>query len=177
MLRNRSSALIALIALTALVAFAMRTAAASQGPDRPLTVATDNVHHGLGSDGGLELARVADVIAAAEAEVVGWHEVGRRWSAAPTVHTRPKGSECCSGCTSSTVPSRIPTPTSGGAPRRQVRTAIVSRYPRLLWSKTPLPKLGGAQQGLLEALVNVRGVRVRALGSNLQHDSSAECAA
>jgi endonuclease/exonuclease/phosphatase family metal-dependent hydrolase len=62
-----------------------------------------------------------------------------------------------------------------GAPRRQYGTAILSRFPILDWRNTLLPRpAGGEQRGLLEAVLQIRGVRVRVANTHLQHNSALE---
>lgn len=66
-------------------------------------------------------------------------------------------------------------PLSAGAPRRQYGTAILSDFPIRASRNTHLPRPeGGEQRGLLEAVVNVRGVRVRVADTHLQHTSAVE---
>lgn len=66
-------------------------------------------------------------------------------------------------------------PLTPGAPRRQYGTAILSRYPILDSRNTLLPRPeGGEQRGLLEALITVRGSRVRIFNTHLQHTSQVE---
>src|SRR5919106_6906445 len=66
-------------------------------------------------------------------------------------------------------------PLEPGQPRRQYGTAVLSRFPILSSHNTLLPRpRGGEQRGLLETVLNVRGVRVRFANTHLQHDSAEE---
>lgn len=65
-------------------------------------------------------------------------------------------------------------PPASGQPRRQYGTAIPSRYPILASRNTLLPKGEPTeeQRGLLEATIDVHGVKVRAMTTHLQHDDA-----
>src|SRR5919106_1419322 len=66
-------------------------------------------------------------------------------------------------------------PLEPGQPRRQYGTAVLSRFPILSSHNTLLPRpRGGEQRGLLETVLNVRGVRVRFANTHLQHNSAEE---
>lgn len=66
-------------------------------------------------------------------------------------------------------------PLEPGQPRRQYGTAILSDFPILEWRNTLLPRTGNKEQrGLLEALINVRGVPLRVYNTHVQHNSQAE---
>ena len=66
-------------------------------------------------------------------------------------------------------------PPAPDRPRRQYGTAILSSHP-ILWSRnTHLPRPeGGEQRGLLEAGIDVDGVRIRVANTHLQHTSAVE---
>lgn len=146
--------------------------AQGRGSREFLTVMTYNIHHAQGADGRLDLDRIADVIRREHAQVVGLQEVDRHWS---------ERSEFVDQASYLARDLRMRVvyganldqdPPSPGAPRRQYGTAILSRYPILDSENTPLPKLGTSEQrGLLEALINVRGVRYRFYNTHLQHNS------
>lgn len=66
-------------------------------------------------------------------------------------------------------------PLDPGQPRRQYGTAILSDFPILESGNTLLPKIGrNEQRGLLQALLNVRGVPLRVFNTHLQHNSQPE---
>ncbi len=59
-------------------------------------------------------------------------------------------------------------PATPGGPRRQYGTAILSKYPILESRNTLLPRPGnGEQRGLLEAVVDVDGLRVRIANTHM----------
>lgn len=175
MLQHRLSLL--LVIAVGWASFAMPAAAAPRAPDRPLSVATYNIHHGVGVDGVLDLRRIAEEIATSGAEIVGLQEVDRHWSGRSDWADQAEQLAELLGMHVVYGANLDRDPPSEGAPRRQYGTAILSRYPILEWSNTALPNLGGEQRGLLEALVEVRGVRVRVLNTHLQHNSAEERAA
>lgn len=168
---------LAMLVLAVLAAMASPGAAAPNAPDRPLTVATFNIHHGADPDENLSLSRIADVINDMSADIIGLQEVDRHWSGRSDWADQP--AELADLLDMHVVygANLDRDPPAPGEPRRQYGTAILSRYPILDWSNTPLPNLGGEQRGLLEALINVDGVPVRVLNTHLQHNSAAERAA
>jgi endonuclease/exonuclease/phosphatase family metal-dependent hydrolase len=145
------------------------------GAPGALRVATFNIHHGVGMDGLLDLERVAAVIDAVDADVVGLQEVDRHlgkrsafvdqavWLADRLELDFVYGAN---------IDAEPRTP---GAPRRQYGTAILSRHPIREWRNTLLPRPeGGEQRGLLEAVIDLDGVRVRAFNTQLQNRSQLE---
>lgn len=167
------------------VAVAAVQPGSAQAPDRPLTVATYNIKHGAGNetcttppaepgqprnpDCSLDLARIAAVIASFGADVVGLQEVDRFWSRSGTVDQPLELAELlgwhhCYGANLDHQPDRhSPVP-------HQYGTAILSRFPILECTNIPLPKANppaGEQRGLLEALINVRGVPLRFYNTHL----------
>jgi endonuclease/exonuclease/phosphatase family metal-dependent hydrolase len=141
---------------------------------RPLTVLSFNIHHAAGPDGVFDLDRLAGEIRRTRADVVGLQEVDRhfgersKWTDEPAELARRLGMHVVYGANLDLEP---PAP---GQPRRQYGTAILSRYPIISWRNTLLPKARPAeeQRGLLEAVVNVRGLKVRAMTTHFQHDNA-----
>ena len=144
-------------------------------PDRTVTVATFNIHSGVGADGVLDLERLARVLEETGAEVVALQEVDRcrrqdsghvdqaAWFA------ERLGMEMAFGANLDLDPPAI------GQPRRQYGTALLSRHPIVSHGNTPLPRFPrGEQRGLLEAVVDIAGHRVRVLVTHLQHDNAQE---
>ena len=145
------------------------------GAGRPLRAASFNIHHGVGVDGLLDLERIATVIQDTHPDVIGLQEVDRHWSERSDFVDQALW-----------LADRLDLhvvfganldldPLTPGAPRRQYGTAILSRYRIREWRNTLLPRPdGGEQRGLLEAVIKVRGVRVRAFNTHLQHNSQPE---
>jgi len=161
------------LAVLASATFALATPAAAT-PPRTLTVLSFNIHHAAGEDGVFDLDRLADEIRRTHADVIGLQEVDRHygerseWTDEPAELASRLGMHVVYGANLDLEPP------AAGQPRRQYGTAILSRYPILEWRNTLLPKGKPAeeQRGLLEAVVNVRGVKVRAMTTHLQHDSA-----
>jgi endonuclease/exonuclease/phosphatase family metal-dependent hydrolase len=165
--------LLLVLAVLASATLAIVTPAAAT-PARTLTVLSFNIHHGAGEDGVFDLDRVADEIRRTRAEVIGLQEVDRHygersaWTDQPAELAERLGMHVVYGANLDLEPP------AAGQPRRQYGTAILSRYPILDWQNTFLPKGIPAeeQRGLLEAVVNVRGVHVRVMNTHLQHNSA-----
>ena len=139
---------------------------------------TFNLHHGVGTDGRLDLERSAALVEAGAADVVALQEVDRHLGPRsgpadqPALLAARLGEDGAYGV-NVTWPPRTP-----GAPPREYGTALLSRTPIVWWRNVALPMpLGGEARGLLEALVDLDGTVVRVLGTHLQHDSDAGRAA
>jgi endonuclease/exonuclease/phosphatase family metal-dependent hydrolase len=138
-------------------------------------VASFNIHHGVGTDGRLDLERTATTLAATGAELVGLAEVDRHFGERSGFVDQAAwlgellGLQPAFGATIDRPP---PAP---GLPRRQYGNALLSAHPVLAWRNVLLPHPnGGEQRGLLDALVDVDGTPVRMFTTHLQHDSDAE---
>jgi endonuclease/exonuclease/phosphatase family metal-dependent hydrolase len=161
-----------------LVVFAILGTVGPVGPaaaqDRPLVVLSFNIHHAAGLDGVVDLDRLAAEIRRTGADVVGLQEVDRHygersgWADQPAELASRLGMHVVYGANVDLEPP------AAGAPRRQYGTAILSRHPIVEWHNTLLPKGDPAeeQRGLLAAVLDVRGVRVRAVTTHLQHDDA-----
>ena len=165
-----------LVALVGLLMLMPTAAAASPAvPDRPLKVLTYNIHHGAGTDGVLDLERIAQVIEKSGADVVGLQEVDKHWSArsnwvdqsawfAQRVHMHV-----------AYAANLDLAPVNPGEPRRQYGTAVLSRYPIKDFHNTFLPMYPGQEQrGLAEATIKVRGKTLRFANTHLTHNNNAE---
>jgi endonuclease/exonuclease/phosphatase family metal-dependent hydrolase len=128
-----------------------------------LTVVSYNIHLGRGVDGVLDLARIAAVIRAQNADLVALQEVGRHWSAASDFRDQPSElgrlleMEFVYGANLDRDP---PEP---GAPRRQYGTAILTRWPVLDSENILLPRAStdNEQRGVLVLDIDVDGAPVR----------------
>jgi endonuclease/exonuclease/phosphatase family metal-dependent hydrolase len=165
--------------LLLLVVFAVLGTVGLVGPAaaeaRPLVVLSFNIHHAGGLDGVVDLDRLAAEIRRTHADVVGLQEVDRHygersgWADQPAELASRLGMHVVYGANLDLEPP------AAGQPRRQYGTAILSRHPIVEWRNTLLPKGTPAeeQRGLLEAVVDVHGLKVRAMTTHLQHDSAA----
>jgi endonuclease/exonuclease/phosphatase family metal-dependent hydrolase len=173
-MRTPTSILLAAAALLAATA-APAAAAAPHAPDRELSAATYNIHHGAGIDGRLDLERVAGEIERGGADVVGLQEVDRHWSSRSELVDQAGWLGERLGMHVAYAANLDLDPLEPGQPRRQYGTAVLSRFAILSSRNTLLPRpLGGEQRGLLETVLNVRGVRVRFADTHLQHNSAVE---
>jgi endonuclease/exonuclease/phosphatase family metal-dependent hydrolase len=181
-MRSRFGSLLLLVTLLT-TAIAASTAAAPASPaaaralasERHLRVATFNIHHGVGLDGVLDLARIAATVERTGAEVVGLQEVDRHWSARSNFVDQATWLAQLLNMHLAFGANLDLDPPAPGAPRRQFGTAILSTYRIRATTNTLLPRpLGGEQRGLLEARIKVRGIPVRVFNTHLQHDSQVE---
>jgi endonuclease/exonuclease/phosphatase family metal-dependent hydrolase len=146
--------------------------AALADDERDVTVITYNIHHGVGADDVLDTDRIARLIRTEDAEIIGLQEVDRHFDARSDFQDQAR-----------LLARRLHMhyvyganldfePLESGQPRRQYGTAILSRFPIVDHENTLLPGFAGSEQrGLLEALIKVRGTRVRVYNTHLQHNS------
>jgi endonuclease/exonuclease/phosphatase family metal-dependent hydrolase len=140
-----------------------------------LTLLTYNIHSGVGTDGVLDLDRVADVIAGTGAEVVALQEVDRHRRAESRFADQPGQLARRLGMHLSYAVCLDDEPPHPGAPRPQYGTALLSTRPFGDPVTTLLPCLPGSEQrGLLDATVDVDGTALRLLGTHLQWDREEE---
>ena len=140
-----------------------------------LTLLSYNIHSGVGLDGVLDLRRVADVIAATDADLVGLQEVDRHRRAQSRFEDQPGLLAQLLGWHLAYAANLDAEPAHPGAPRAQYGTALLSRLPLESVTNTLLPCFPDSEQrGLLEATVLVDGTALRVLGTHLQWDSESE---
>jgi endonuclease/exonuclease/phosphatase family metal-dependent hydrolase len=118
-----------------------------------------NIHHGQGTDGVLDLERIARVIRASGADVAGLQEVDRNFG------ERSNWADQAAGLAEllnwhvvygANIDLDPPAP---GRPRRQFGNAVLSRYPIARWENTRLFRSPGEEQrGLLHVEVDVPGL-------------------
>jgi glycerophosphoryl diester phosphodiesterase len=140
-----------------------------------VSVASYNIHHAAGTDDVLDLERIATEIERGGADIVGLQEVDRHWSERSQFVDQAQwladrlGMEVVYGANLDLEPP------AAGQPRRQYGTAILSAHPIVYSRNTHLPRPeNGEQRGLLEAGIDVEGVRVRVANTHLQHTSAVE---
>ena len=140
-----------------------------------LSVSTYNIAHAAGIDGRLDLERIAAEIERGGAEIVGLQEVDRHWSERSEFADQAQWLADRLGMQAVYGANLDLDPPAPDLPRRQYGTAILSAHP-ILWSRnTHLPRPeNGEQRGLLEAGIDVDGVRIRVANTHLQHTSAVE---
>lgn len=125
---------------------------------RVVDVMTFNIHHAQGTDGVLDLQRIADVIEASGADVVGLQEVDRHYSARSGWVDQPAALAQLLGWHSAYGANLDSPPPAGQTERSQYGTAVLSRYPIVASENTHLHNADGKEQrGLLHAAIDVRG--------------------
>jgi endonuclease/exonuclease/phosphatase family metal-dependent hydrolase len=161
--------------LALIAALALAGPAAAHPPDRALRVMTFNIHHGANGADQLDLERVARVIEDSGVDVAALQEVDRHWSERSALADQTALLSQRLRMHGVFAANLDLDPPAAGQPRRQYGTAVLSRYPIRWWRNTLLPRPeGGEQRGLLEAVIKVRGARVRIAGTHLQHNSAVE---
>jgi endonuclease/exonuclease/phosphatase family metal-dependent hydrolase len=171
------AAVLLLVALVATVVAGTGTAAGVPGgpPPRPLSVATFNIHHGVGLDNVLDLERIAATVESTGAEVVGLQEVDVHFGERSNFVDQATWLADRLGMYVVFGANLDLDPLTPGAPRRQYGTAVMSEHRISEWTNTLLPRPeGGEQRGLLEARIRVRGLPVRVFNTHLQHNSQVE---
>lgn len=121
-----------------------------QGTEQPIRVMSYNIHRWAGQDGRLDVARLAHVIRSAGADVVGLNEVlhpvtGIRNTREPLVELADRLGMFHVFGTSGWIDRRCP------GWHGPVGNAILSRYPLLDATNTPLPRLRSTKQRSLLA--------------------------
>lgn len=149
--------------------------------ENTLRVVSYNIHHGVGNDGcaeapaptegadcGLNLQRIAEVVARHRPDVVALQEVDRHWlrsagSDQPAVFAHLLGMHACYGA-NLMLPAEMP-----GSRQREYGNLILSRFPITGCRNLPLPKASAdaEQRGLLLARVQVAGIFVQIANTHL----------
>jgi endonuclease/exonuclease/phosphatase family metal-dependent hydrolase len=144
-------------------------------PGRPLNVLTYNIHHGAGTDGVVDLERIAQVIEKSDADVIGLQEVDRHWSERSGWVDQATWFAKRLKLHVAYAANLDLDPLNPGEPRRQYGTAVLSRYPIRDFQNTYLPKYPGQEQrGLAVATIKVRGETLRFANTHLTHNNNAE---
>ena len=161
----RRSGIIAALAL--LLAVAPLTAQANASATTVKTL-TFNIHHGAGTDGKLDLERVAQTIEASGAGVVGLQEVDKYFDARSNWVDQPAWLAARLKMNYVFAANLDWDPAEPGKPRRQYGTLVLSKYPIVDSRNTLLPLHAGSEQrGLLETLIDVDGTPLRFADTHL----------
>jgi endonuclease/exonuclease/phosphatase family metal-dependent hydrolase len=142
---------------------------------QPLRAASYNIRHGVGIDNVLDLGRTARIIDDIGPDVIGLQEVDRRFGPRSNFVDQATWLAERLGLHAVFGVNLDFDPLDPGAPRRQFGNATLSRHEIKEWRNTLLPRPeGGEQRGLLEAVLEVRGRRVRVFNTHLQRNSRVE---
>ncbi|PXY27265.1 endonuclease/exonuclease/phosphatase family protein [Prauserella muralis] len=142
---------------------------------RVVTVLSFNIHHAQGTDDVLDLGRVARVIRASRADVVGLQEVDRHYSGRSEWADQASELAGMLGYHVVFGANIDRDPPAEGRPRIQYGTAILSRHPITAWYNTHLFRSPNQEQrGLLHAEIDVRGVPVHVYNTHLAASSQTD---
>jgi endonuclease/exonuclease/phosphatase family metal-dependent hydrolase len=145
------------------------------GPDQPpipVRLVTFNTHHGVGDDRRHDLARLAKVLASADADVICLQEVDSHFGDRSedvdqaVLLSRALDMQLAWG-------PAIDEARPGRAPRRQYGNALLSRLPILVSDVHPLPG-GGEPRSALRTLVELDGGALWVTTTHLSTRSPAE---
>lgn len=154
--------LAALVALTLFgVALGCRAVREASAPET-FRVMTFNIHHGEGTDGRVDLERLAGVIQRERADVVALQEVDRGVR-------RTQGRDFpkeLANLTGMTCVFSNNFHFQGG----EYGNAVLTRFPVERWTNTHLPMVRpGEQRGVLQVVLNVRGRSLLLLATHLDY--------
>jgi endonuclease/exonuclease/phosphatase family metal-dependent hydrolase len=140
-----------------------------------VTVMTFNIHHGQGTDGVLDLARIARVIRAGGTDIAGLQEVDRHYGTRSDWADQAAELAALLNWQVAYGANIDRDPPAPGRPRVQYGNAVLSRYPIARWQNTHLPGSPGAEQrGLLHAEIDVPGVPLHVYVTHLDAFSEAD---
>ncbi|RBY82215.1 endonuclease/exonuclease/phosphatase family protein [Blastococcus sp. TF02A-26] len=146
------------------------------GPDQPpipVRLVTFNTHHGVGTDDRHDLARLATVLAAVDADLICLQEVDRRFGARSEdvdqalLLSRALDMQLAWG------PAIDEPRRDGGADRRQYGNALLSRLPVLVSDVHRLPGTGEPRSAL-QTMVELDGSSLWVTATHLTTNSAAE---
>lgn len=166
---------LSVLGLVVCAVLSLSAAPASARGAREVTVLSFNIHHAQGTDDVLDLARVARVVTASGADVVGLQEVDRHFSERSDWADQARRLGRLLGYHVVFGANIDDPPPAEGRPRSQYGTAILSRYPILDWDNTLLARSPGEEQrGLLHAELAVRGTRLHVYDTHLSASSQTD---
>ncbi|MDX3077472.1 endonuclease/exonuclease/phosphatase family protein [Streptomyces sp. MI02-7b] len=176
MLRRTLAALAVVTALTTVTTSGIAEASAAEGRGpRVLDVMTFNIHHAQGTDGVLDVRRIADVVRESGADVVGLQEVDNHYSGRSDWADQAADLAALLGYHVVFGANIDNAPPAGSDHRIQYGTAILSRYAITESDNTWLYKSPGQEQrGLLHAALDVRGRTVHFYCTHLAASSQTD---
>lgn len=143
-----------------------KTTGKQPGTTVTLRSMTYNIHYGVGTDGVLDLERIAQVIEANDVDVVGLQEVDRHfgdrsaWQDQATWLADRLGMHLAYG------PAVDQPPVVAGDPRRQTGNAVLSRFPIAAANNVMLPYTS-SPRAALDTTIDVNGTPVRFISTHL----------
>lgn len=147
--------------------------AVAEDADKTLTFATYNIHHGEGTDGKLDLERIAKLLQ--PVDIIALQEVDRHFGARSQYVDQARWLAERLGYHYVYAANLDFEAEEGRAERRQYGVALLSRFPIESNSNHLLPKLPGSEQrGLLETVVALPSGKLRVYVTHLSHNSQPE---
>jgi endonuclease/exonuclease/phosphatase family metal-dependent hydrolase len=151
--------------------------AADEAGDVDLRVVNYNIHTGIGTDGRLDLARTAAVLASQDADVIGLEEVDVHWAARSQWRDQASALAEALDMRVFFAPIYSLDPPEEGSPRREYGIAILTALPvvhtenhlitRLSTQSTePVP---APAPGFAEVVVEAGGARVHVYATHLDY--------
>ncbi|MBB3050331.1 endonuclease/exonuclease/phosphatase family metal-dependent hydrolase [Prauserella isguenensis] len=173
----------ATVLATTLFAVGLAGPAASAGPPSggpppvEITVASYNIHAGIGADGEFDIDRTANAIAETGADVVALQEVDRHWGDRSEYRSVIGELAHELGMHARFAPIYSFDPPQAGDPRREYGTAVLSRFPIADFTNHELTRLStqgpeaGPQPmpGFAEVVVRARGTLVHVYSTHLDY--------
>lgn len=131
-------------------------------PSEYITVITYNIHHGVGIDGVFDLDRIAELIRENDADIVALQEVDVESERVSGIHIM----KYLSDTLNMTWVFGQNLSFQGGS----YGNGILSKYPVSVWKNDHFPSFNdGEQRGLLQALIDVRGIEIVFWNTHLDH--------
>jgi endonuclease/exonuclease/phosphatase family metal-dependent hydrolase len=148
----------------------MRPAPGPDQPPIPVRLITFNIHHGVGDDGRHDLARLAQVLAAADADVICLQEVDRHFGDRSEnvdqglLLARALDMQLAWG-------PAMDEPRPDGRPRGEYGNALLSRLPILISDVHRLPG-GGEPRSALRTMIELDGGALWVTNTHLSRKSA-----
>ena len=145
---------------------------AAQRPAPSLRVMTYNIQAGGG-----DLASIAAVIRGADVDLAALQEVDVHWNTRSAFADQAEELARMTGLSVRFAPIYTLAANAKGAPAREYGVALLSRFPVVRFTNHQIPRLSTQLEmatplrmpGLLEAVVDVHGVRVRVFNTHLDY--------
>jgi endonuclease/exonuclease/phosphatase family metal-dependent hydrolase len=174
---------VGVLVIVLLFLFATPASAAPRAPAAPapapvsLRLSSYNIHSGIGTDGQLDLPRVADAIRETRADVVALQEVDVHWDTRSDFRDQAHDLACLLGMRMFFAPIYDLDPLTPGQPRRQYGIVILSRFPMLHTENHEITRLSTVEPnpvprlapGFAEAVLLVRGMRLPMYSTHLDY--------
>ncbi|WP_234969317.1 endonuclease/exonuclease/phosphatase family protein [Bacillus massilinigeriensis] len=140
----------------------------AKGQSTDVEVMSYNIHHAVGTDGLLDVGRIAKIIEESGADVIGLQEVDKHWSSRSHFKDQARLLAMRLGMFYVYGSNLNLEPANPSDPRREYGTAILSEYPIIQSENYALPKVGNTEQrGLLEATINIKGNQLHYYNTHL----------